>query len=133
MDLYLALMPDSKTRLASLRLALACFLSFSFLFLAACTISGGAGRPATPRDVFTAGLRGIDTIYVRDVSLRDVTFAGLSRLSQLDAALGVNFTADSAVLNRDNTPVRTLPLPATGDPRAWAGLAADMVEAAKAV
>lgn len=133
MDLYLALMPDSKSRLAGLRLALACLLSFSFLFLAACTMSGGAGRPATPRDVFTAGLRGIDTIYVRDVSLRDVTLAGLSRLSQLDAALGVNFTADNAVLNRDNAPVRTLPLPAAGDPRAWADLAADMVEAAKTV
>jgi carboxyl-terminal processing protease len=126
-------MRDSKTRLATLRLALVCFFSLSLLLVAACTsMPGGAGRPATPQDVFTAGLRGIDIIYVRDVSLRDVTLAGLSRLSQLDSALGVNFTDDSAVLSRNGAPMRTMPLPSAGDPRAWADLAADMVEAAKA-
>lgn len=93
---------------------------------------GARGTAATPRDMLTAGLRGIDTVYVRQVSLREVTLAGLSRLSQLDAGIGIAYADDAAVIKRGGVEVGSFPLPADEDPRAWARLAANAIEGARA-
>lgn len=125
-------MNNSPFRAVRWRSALAGVFSLSLVALAACTSFSGGGAPATPREVLGAGLRGIDTVYVRDVSLRDVTLAGLSRLSQLDSAIGVTFTGDVGKLKYGDTELRSFALPADHQPRDWAMLAADVVGAAKA-
>jgi len=114
------------------RAALACLFSLSLFAVTACSSFSGGSAPATPREVLSAGLRGIDTVYVREVSLREVTLAGLSRLSQMDSAIGVAFTGDVGTLKHGNVEVRSFALPADHEPRAWAMLAADVVGAAKA-
>ena len=127
-------MTNRSIRVLRWRTAFACLFSLSLLLaVSACTSFSGAGRTATPREVLGAGLNGIETVYVRDVSLRDVTLAGLSRLSQLDSAIGVTFTGDQGVLTHGDIQVRSFILPADHEPAAWANLAADVVAAAKTV
>src|SRR5262245_3178900 len=127
-------MTNRTIRVLRWRTAFACLFSLSLLLaVSACTPFSGAGRTATPREVLGAGLNGIETVYVRDVSLRDVTYAGLSRLQQLDSAIGVTFTGDQGVLTRGDIQVRTFTLPPDHEPAAWANLAADVVAAAKTV
>src|SRR5262245_57308868 len=132
--LVLSSMTDKFVRAFCWRKPFACLFSLSLLFaIAACTSFSGAGRPATPREVLSAGLNGIETVYVRDVSLHDVTFAGLSRLSQMDSDISVAFAGDNAVLSKGDIEVRRFILPAEHEPVAWANLAADVVAAAKTV
>jgi len=133
MALYLAFMRNPPFPSIRRRTALAGVFGLSLFALAACASFTGGGAPATPREVLSAGLRGIDTVYVREVSLREVTLAGLSRLSQLDSAITVSFAGDVGTLKRDNVEVRSFPLPAEHEPRSWAMLAADVVGAAKGV
>jgi carboxyl-terminal processing protease len=124
-------MPDSTSRRPIPRKSLAGIFILSLFAVSACTGLSGPRAPATPREVLSAGLSGIETVYVRSVSLRDVTLAGLSRLSQLDRAISVSFAGNNASLKRDNIEIASFILPSEHDPSAWADLAADVVAAAK--
>jgi carboxyl-terminal processing protease len=104
------------------------------LSLAGCGVGAGFGEDDAydaSRDMFVSGYEKIEAVYIQDVQLGDLSFAGLTQVASLDPTLAVSREADRITLKAAGKNRASFRTPPEDDTDGWGNLTADVLAAAR--